>query len=280
MSSKIQTKYNIAEKDYKSFLCDELKGEYPYFPFSIVRHIILGILNKELHEKVIISHNEILNVACASLEDLIKKEPTIGKLHLELLYNCIDSIEHDTRKCILNKNMCNKVCSAIKKNPKDYFSYFVRLGMSTSPFYNVVACEPFYEQIFGNQNDFEEFLLTLSEEQVPKIKLTKNFWLLYKHNDYTSIQFDNQGNIQEIIDNNLTEEVEKLHKLLGIKKEFEEYEKERETTPRKEGNSFYIEKYQTYKDMIDNDIKLYIKLTGDLKTQLHNTILSLKKTIE
>ena len=279
-SSKIQKKYKIPEKDYKSFLCGELKGEYPYFPLSIVRHIILGILNKELHEKVIISHNEILNAACASLEDLLKKEPTIGKLHLELLYNCIDSIEYDTRKCILNKDMCNKVCSAIKKDPKDYFSYFVRLGISTSPFYNIVACEPFYEQIFGNRNDFEEFLSTLGEEQVPKIKLTKNFWVLYKHNDYTSIQFDNQGNVQKKIENNLTEEVEKLHKLLEIKKEFEEYEIERETTPHKEGNSFYIQTYQSYQNMIDNDIKLYIKLTGNLRKQLHNTILNLSRSIE
>lgn len=279
-SSKIQKKYKIPEKDYKSFLYAKLKGEYPHFPFSIVRDIIKSIVYKEINENRIISHKEILDAACESLEELLTNEPIVGDLHIELLRNCIESVT-DNQKMILKKSMCDKVCLAIKNNPQKYFSRFVHLnGMSSSPDYNFIGCDPFLECIFGNRNNFEVYLSTLTEEKVPNIRQINNFWELYKYNDYKPIEFNNQGNVQMKIDNNLVEEADKLHKLLDIKKEFEEYEKERETTPRKEGNSFYIEKYQTYKDMIDNDIKLYIKLTGNLKTKLHSTILDLSKPIE
>lgn len=269
-SAEIQKTYEITDKDYHTFLHAKLKGGYPNFPLLIVRHIILGILNKEFYENIIVSHNEILCIACDSLEDSIKKEPTIGELHLNLLYNCIDSIDPNTRKCTFSKDMCDRVCESIKKNPKDYFSRFVRLGrVSISVDYNSIICEPLWEQIFGNREAIELYISTLDEKDVPKINLVRNFWELYKYNDYAPIEFENQGNVQEKIENHLVEETYKLHQLLDIKTRFEKDEKDRNDDPKK--NNLYKQKYQAYLNQI-SDIGLYIKLNGTLQTEIRGVL--------
>lgn len=277
-SLPIQKRYQIGDKEYKSFLYAQFKGEYPNYPFSVIRSILVSLINGMIYEEIIGTREELFDIACTSLEDLITKKPTVGRLHIELLRNCIDDIDANTNKATLNKNMCEKVCSAIKQNPKEYFSKFVYIGGFSSRIdCNSIVCEPFYEQIFGSREKFETYLHTLDEKQIPAIELVRNFWELYKYNDYTPIEFYNQGNVQEKINNKLTEEVGKLRQLLEIKDKFEKNEKERLSEKKEVGS--YIQQYQTYLNQINN-IGLYIKLNEILQTKIRDILSEISKKQE
>lgn len=70
-------------------------------------------------------------------------------------------------------------------------------GVSSNPDYNSIACEPFWEQIFGSADNFETFTNDSALNACDKINLVKNFWRLYKRNEYEQIFFNNMGNVQE-----------------------------------------------------------------------------------
>lgn len=88
--------------------------------------------------------------------------------------------------------------TAYNEKPAGYFENFIRLGMvSFNKEFNSVACEPFWEQIFNDKTDFESFIKEQNKSTVPNIDLIRNFWDLYKNNNYKPIEFQNQGNVQE-----------------------------------------------------------------------------------
>lgn len=274
--ANINKKYNIQKKEYKKFVLQKLKGKYPYYPHSLVKDIAMAIINDEIHQTIILQHEDILGVACGTLENLIANEPEIKRQHINLLYNCIEQIDSNTHKITLNKDMCRRICTAIKREPQYYFSNFVFLGAtSSSPDYNTIACEPFWEQIFESRTAFEQYLDTLNKEHIDNIELIKNFWQLYKNNDYTQIEFSGQGNVQDKIDNNLKKEVRKLERLLEIKKEFEDLERDRLSSSGR-NSSFYQHKYNAYLNMFNN-IGLHIKLTGELRANITNKLAELSK---
>ena len=102
----------------------------------------------------------------------------------------------------------------IEQAPKTYVDNFVMLGgESSSPEVNYIGCEGFWEQIFGSVIEMEKFIKSLDKVQYPRAERMWNFWQLYEANNYKMIQFDHQGNVQEIINNDLVEEVRELEQL-------------------------------------------------------------------
>lgn len=274
--TSVTEKYKISKVDYKNFILQKLKGKYPYYPNSLVRDIAIAIINNEIHQDIILQYEDILRTACEALGELIHNEHEVKRQHIKLLYNCIERIDPNTHKITLDKDMCREICAAIKKRPKDYFSNFVFPGMSSSsPDYNTIACEPFWEQIFESRTAFEQYLYSLNTKDVPNIEQIKNFWQLYRNNDYTQIEFRGQGNVQNKIENNLKEEVRKLERLLAIKNEFEGYERDRLSSPGR-NSSFYQHKYNAYINML-NTIGLHIKLTGELSANITNKLAEFSK---
>ena len=84
----------------------------------------------------------------------------------------------------------------IQNNPQGYFSMFIRKGETSNPEFNTVSPEPFCVTIFGSYGKFEEFLKNV--RMIINIRIrVKNFWELYKNNDYRPIEFDRQGSVQE-----------------------------------------------------------------------------------
>ena len=108
----------------------------------------------------------------------------------------------------------------ITKYPNWYVANFVRLGMqSSSPEFNSITCEPFWSQIFGSISEMYSYLFWKKNDTTPNIKRARNFWRLFKANEYKPIEFDRQGNVQEKIDNDLVEEIKQLEELEQLKQD-------------------------------------------------------------
>lgn len=145
---------------------------------------------------------------------------------ISIFYLCINRIDNLTSKIWLDEVCCKQMREVIEQAPKAYVDHFVALGgESSSPEVNYIACEGFWEQIFGSVDELERFMAHLDEEEYPRAKRMRNFWQLYAANDYKMIRFEHQGNVQKIIDNDLVEEVRELEELRSLEEEIKEAQK-------------------------------------------------------
>lgn len=256
--------YQYQDDEYKNTISEKLEGIYPDYPFNFTKGIIIGIINKEFKEDIILNKDDLLMISSNALDNLIANDNRVKQIHIDLLYSCIEDINQESRVVSLSHEACSKIKSLLEATPSGYFENFVRLGMiSLNKDFNSVACEPFWYQIYGNADEFESFINRQNTESVPNIELINNFWKLYKNNSYKPIEFQNQGNVQDKINNNLVDEVGKLNQLLKIEQQFNEYENDRAATPRKKDDEFYLKQYKGFLTHIDN-IGLYISKTGDI----------------
>ncbi len=270
--NQISNIYGYEEIEYKTLITSILTGNYPYYPNYFTKGICIGIINKEFNNKIIFSKEDILGIAKNALNDLRNHDCEVKSRHIELLYSCISDIDQKTRLVKLDEEACSNVSELIKKQPSGYFENFVHLGMiSINQEFNSVACEPFWEQLFGVADNLKSYINGLDDKSVPKINLVKNFWRLYENNNYKPIEFQNQGNVQEMIDDELFREVEKLNELLSIEVQFNEYENGRIEKRHRVENRYYLNQYQKLLNRIDN-IALYISKTGDIKKKIKNAI--------
>ena len=106
----------------------------------------------------------------------------------------------------------------INRNPNYYIRHFVRSNLEEV---GTVGCDPFWKQIFGNEDGFLSFVEKCMEDNIPRAKRVSNFWRLYKANDMKPIEFNFQGNVQEKIDSDLYKEVEMLEKIEEIQRQVE-----------------------------------------------------------
>ena len=188
---------------------------------------------------------------------------------ISVFYLCVDYIEEDTTRIILDVDASRKMHDIILQAPATYINYFVRLGgESTAADVNYIACEPFWKQIFGSAEAIEEFMAKLKDSDYPRLVRMRNFWQLFKANGYQMIRFAHQGNVQEIINNDLVEQVnqlEVLNKLLSQVKQirFNDNRAERfkdASEIKKQANKIPLEVKIKYE--ILQETKLYIPRAG------------------
>lgn len=134
-----------------------------------------------------------------------------------LFYNCQSKTDPKTHRVYLRQEALDLMKHEIQNNPQGYFSMFIRKGETSNPEFNTVSPEPFCITIFGSYGKFEEFLKKCKNDNQYTIRV-KNFWELYKNNDYRPIEFDGQGNVQEKIDSCFINEIKLLYQLQYIKK--------------------------------------------------------------
>ena len=210
-------KYNLDFDDYKNHL---LK-------------IITDSVNDHSLKLIRLIHNAIKTCAIRDDEQLIKDAdiwPSIKKQFLticsaiddlqimkEWLYNCIDHMELPSRYIVLDSDCLSACKNRIVACPGFYIKGFVFLGgVSSNPDFNTVACEPFWKQIFGDVQEFEKFISDCESKETENISLVRNFWELYKANEYKQIEFNNQGNVNDKIANGLMYEVSLLRQIKDV----------------------------------------------------------------
>ena len=184
------------------------------------------------------------------------------KLLLKIFYLCIDRIDVDS-KIYIEENYCQKMKHIIEQSPSAYIYDFVRLGaQSSSKDVNWVACEPFWKQIFGSEDMIKEFIQNHNENNYPHMLRMANFWSLYEANNYGMIEFNHQGNVQEIIDNDLKQQIQYLNELHALEKQLPIIAKELNVTTRNE-------KIADIKNHIE-EIPLNIIYKGELLQKVMN----------
>ncbi len=207
------------EAAYKQFIDSKFRsGSYP----NITEQLILTSLSTDSPIKFIFSHGEILEWSKLYLNNYISTGNAELDMYKKLLYSCIADVDKNSQKTTLDTESCKKIKQLIDKYPCGYLDGFVFLGgVSSNPDFNSIACEPFWEQIFGSADNFEAFISDSALETCNKINLIRNFWRLYKRNDYEQIFYEGMGNVQEKINSDLRDEIGKLGRLEAIDEEYE-----------------------------------------------------------
>ena len=201
------------------------------------------------------------------LNDVIK---TKDEKNIEQwLHDCIDSVE-PSGATLIDKECLAAYQKHIEKTPNYYIQNFVRLGYSSHPEFNMVTCEPLWQQIFGNKEHFEAFIERCEKQNVQGIQRVKNFWRLYKANDMNPIEFNFEGNVQEKIDSDLTDEIKKLEQLEEIKEEIDKIPlPNQEFTV--ESKEEILTSLNDFKSRL-NEISLYIRLNGRIKNKIDSLV--------
>lgn len=142
---------------------------------------------------------------------------------MAILYICVESIDSETGKIVLDKEVCKHVSAAIKKQPAEYISQFVRFAIQgSSPNYNKITGEPFWKQIFGSTTTFQKFLHESRLDTLPYITRVRNFWRLYNANSYEPVTFDGQGDVKLIVENDFKDQMKELNRLYQLNKEIKD----------------------------------------------------------
>jgi hypothetical protein len=186
---------------------------------SVLSRIVPDLYYESKNSEFVIKREAIEPLIRKSFEDYGEKYLNLHHAEdfealMQIFYMCIEHIDKETTKIVLDASCCAKMREIIEKEPEAYINSFVRLGgESTSPDVNHIACEPFWSQIFGSSDALEEFMARQDKDRYPRIVRMLNFWEIYKANNYKMIEFKNQGNVKEIIDNDLVEQKKQLDEL-------------------------------------------------------------------
>ncbi|WP_311378795.1 KAP family P-loop NTPase fold protein [Alloprevotella tannerae] len=213
---KYISKYKLDKEAYKSRLLEIIKADDS--KLNLIKRLHLDYKQHDLKtEECLIKDKDIWPFMKKKFQEAATDSKTDEQWLKDFLYKCIDHREGPFEKIILDQTCLRAYRERIERDPTFYIKKFVFLGMeSTSSDFNCIACEPFYLQIFGDKTQVEEFLKECKRKNLEGSLVAWNFWQLYEANNYRPIDYDNQGPVQDKIDNDLIEEVEKLDKMKQI----------------------------------------------------------------
>ena len=265
-----KNKYSLNDTDYKNRLLEILKKYDSQLSLITSFHYDLKTL-KIKEDEVLIKDDDIWPLI---KEKFIQtaKDPSVNEDNLlNWLYRCVDNMEESSRILHLDSNCLDAYRKRIEKEPSYYIGKFVRLGwVSSNSEWNSVACEPFWRQIFEDESQFKNFLKECKDKKIEKADLVWNFWQLYEANNFEQISYQNQGSVQEKIDNNLVEEINKLNKMKHIEKEVSRIPEKIDTVSDEEKTQ-YKQLLLNSKNELDH-INLYISLNGRLKETIEKKL--------
>lgn len=217
---------------------------------SGLTRFIENVRNNNINEdNLLISLTELSNI---QLNYFINCKDKLSRKGFALFYNCWENKNPVTQQVRLRGEAMNIMKEEIERTPEKYFKMFIRQGDSSHPEFNTVSPEPYCKAIFGGKDNFEAFLDSCNSNSVEEERV-KNYWMLYKYNEYSAINFENQGNVQNKIDNCFRDEIRQLKELLYIKEQ--------------------IDKTGAINDELTNKFEsnnLYIKLRGDILRIINN----------
>ncbi len=265
--------YKLAQ-DYVSFINVCLR-EQPYC-YTITQKLLLNQIDNVFKDvPIIFSRDELFDITKGYFNHFMKDGSKLDKVHFNVLYSCITDIDAKTRKVTLDPECCKLMRSRIENEPEFYIKGFVRLGMmSSSPMYNSVACEPFWEQIFGEAGTLRQLIYDEKHNNLENIVRVRNFWKLYENNNYTPIQVEGECDVQKEIDNDLKEMVKRLEDLRQREKEFttlKENYKEDVGLSNKSTLKFYKNNYEYLLSEVKKN-KLHLTYAINLRKDLTSEI--------
>lgn len=264
----IENRYKIEISEYKRMILHSISDISldPYLHF--IRDFFVFVKARYVDEQeYLLKAEDVSPIIFSQFQSLLSSGNINEDELLLYLYDCVDDIEKNTKHRHLNENCCSLYRRYITLYPSWYVANFVRLGsMSSSADFNSISCEPFYQQIFGSDSALESFIEQCVKNNIPHSLCMKNFWEIYKANDFNPIEFRNQGNVQKRINNGLKSEVEDLHQLQWLNNRIDELQLAQENNTENEETIRYR---ISEAEQILNDISLYIKLNGDVRNKIN-----------
>lgn len=263
--------YKYINQDYYDWLIlSKLQGsyiknmKYPNYPNLTGSIISESITNQTFRESIIFTKEKLLDISKKALYDYINNEPCIGEKHLSLLYSCFLKLENNTRK--LDKDACEKVYEAIKKEPKCFLNEFV------TPLVDGVRAPLFWEDLFKNKEELKELIYNTDFENK---FLVRNFWELFENNEYKPIEILDRT-FEQIEKDNLEREVEKLREIEKIKEDFNIRKNKREANEQEKSKQFYKGVYIELLNKLES-IKLNITMKDAVKKLIEKEIFECDK---
>ena len=251
-------KLGISEEEYKVHLLKSL-NDVTLDPLMRAQR---GLLEKEDIKDYYIERDEIYKVIKKQFFDILKDESIDEKDKFSYLLSRYDN----TETVLLDADCCETYKQYIFSNPSWYIANFVDLADKFAPSdYNTITCRIFWKKIFLSESTMEEFIDDCYSKNLPGAECAKNFWRIYKANNFEGIRFEHQGNVRAKIDNNLMAEVEQLDELEAIKSEVNTLSLEI-----KKGNidpRLLKLKIESLEKRLSN-VQLYISLNGAIYTEI------------
>ena len=262
------TIYHVEYEYYKNFISNILETNIdPSFNHNIIINIIVGLFNNNPEYNIIYTKDELLQIQKKIIKKYIQQNPRFGPYHMHLLRTYIKDIT-PSKIARLDEEICSIIKELILQYPEYYISSLVGLTtISSNPTSNSIGCQPHLTEIFGDYETFETFICDSKLDHVYLINRVRNFWQLYKSNEYEYIEVENRGNVQTIIDGNLEDLMSDLQQVINIEQEFEVLKK----TDTKEKHTDNIDKCKVLIDRIDS-IELNIKRNRILKNNIRDWI--------
>lgn len=258
-------KFEISIDSYKSTLYHKLIGSNNEYPYEIVKQQLWAYKSGAMRHEMVLTENELLIILKKSLRDLIKNTPGYTRLHNNILRACISFIDPNSRKITLDTESCEMVLHSIESKPDEYIKDFVFLaGVSSSPDWNSITCDPFWRQIFLSAESLKDFIFNEKLDGLPNIKRVRNFWSIFEANNYEPIEFQEQGPVQAKIDSDLVTERKLLDEILDIESVVKSITISHDN---------FVDAYRILKDSLErlNSNTLYIKKTGDVRKYILKT---------
>lgn len=262
VAERLCKQFEISMDNYKSTIYQRLIGGNNEYPYEIVKLQLWAYKKGEIRHELIFTENELLTILKNSLKELVKINPGYTALHRNILSACISFIDPTSKKVILDSEACEMVLGAIKSQPESYLNDFVFLaGVSSSPDWNSITCDPFWRQIFGSKDNIKDFIFDTKFDTLLNIDRVRNFWSIYEMNNYEPIEFQDQGPVQEKIDSNLVNERKLLNELLKIESDVNSIAISQDKI---------VNAYKVLKDALArlDSNTLYIKKNGDVRASI------------
>lgn len=271
------SKGNILERQYAQETLNTLgisEEEYTSHLLGLLNRVDWDPLMRVQRELVseLMSHDDEYLIKYSELYPLVKQQFYVvledASITEEEKYSYLLScFTRAGRYRSIDEECRSKYRKYITKNPNWYVANFVRLGMqSSSPDFNSITCEPFWRQIFGSTSEAYSYLFWKENDTIPNIERARNFWRLFKANEYKPIEFDKQGNVQEKIDNNLSNEISQLEELEQIKQEV------KTLRTNAKSNKLFVKQAHLRIGQLDrklSKIPLYIRLNGKIREEIN-----------
>lgn len=219
--------------------------------------------------KLIISINELKDIRYLYLEKYIETHSEVDESGMILLRECIESIDPITYDIYIQNNALEVMRKFIQEHPAGYISLFIKPKDFTSEDLKTIYPEPFWKQLFTTTDKFERFINNADKNAIPEIRKVRNYWQLYKNNNYNPIGFNRQGNVQVMIDNDFVDQIKELDKLIAIKEELTII-----IDRNKDKKNSHEEKIEQTKNL-DERLK-QVNLNLSLKTEISKMLDSLK----
>lgn len=262
-------KYGLDFDEYKRFVLEILLDKTIDPLYTMLRAMHMNYITGELHDdEELIQDDDIKTDLFQAFIETTEREIEEEALK-SWLHNCANIMESGTRKIILDAECAKKYRAHIEQKPDWYIKNFVHLGgVSSNPDWNSIACDGFWKQIFESEDDIIGFIKRCKESGLEGAIVANNFWPIYKANDYKPIEFDNQGNVQDKIDNNLEKEVHKLGQLKAIETEISGIPESKDGMEKTEIDN-YMEILNNCQKSLE-DIDLFIKLNGNIRKEIEH----------